>query len=231
MGGRGSGTWYRTGTKQTTAGIRRLDVRDLQREGVLVAGKETQWAWWDSQTGERTAWIRIIGGEKRVVLRYRWRLVKGGWWGAGDWQDVEEIVPIERTPCNFGGSRPWFRCPGVVNGVHCGRRVAILYGAEKYFLCRHCYDLAYETQRMDEAKRLQHKAQKIRMRLGGEPGTAHPFPPKPKHMHWDTYERLRREAEQAADRSLILTVAKFDEHMRRLVALEEEYSELFGAEG
>ena len=54
---------------------------------------------------------------------------------------------MEWTPCNFGVERPWFVCPGVVNGVACGRRVAILYGPGKYSLCWHCYDLRYESQR------------------------------------------------------------------------------------
>jgi hypothetical protein len=39
--------------------------------------------------------------------------------------------------------RPYFVCPGVVNGTACGRRVAKLYGPGRYFVCRHCYRLAY----------------------------------------------------------------------------------------
>ncbi|MEI6127263.1 MAG: hypothetical protein WCQ99_12005 [Pseudomonadota bacterium] len=43
----------------------------------------------------------------------------------------------------FGGSRYWFLCPG----RGCGRRVGKLYGAGKYFLCRHCYNLTYDSCR------------------------------------------------------------------------------------
>src|SRR5262249_41182813 len=32
----------------------------------------------------------------------------------GEWHDVEETVRIVRIPCRFGGSRPYFACPGVV---------------------------------------------------------------------------------------------------------------------
>ena len=30
----------------------------------------------------------------------------------GDWEDVEETVRIVRIPCRFGGTRPYFICPG-----------------------------------------------------------------------------------------------------------------------
>ena len=45
--------------------------------------------------------------------------------------------------------------------------------------------------------RLLRKGQSIRMRLGGSPSIMELFPFKPKGMHWRTYERLRREAEEA----------------------------------
>ena len=59
------------------------------------------------------------------------------------------------------------------------------------------------------ASRLVRKAQKIRRRLGGEPGLIHPFPAKPKGMHWHTYQRLRAEAELAEDYSWITAAERF----------------------
>lgn len=117
----------------------------------------------------------------RVILSYSHRSRLGG-----EWEDVEEPVSLERTACNFGGERPWFICPGVA----CGRRVAVLYGLGKYFLCRHCYDLSYSSQRRDKKDRALRRAQKIRIRLGGSVAMTEPFPKRPKGMHHDTYMRL-----------------------------------------
>lgn len=109
------------------------------------------------------------------------------------------LVPLEWTPCNFGGERPWFLCPG----ARCGSRVAVLYGPEKYFLCRHCYNLSYESQRENTMYRALHKAQAIRERLGGSANMTLPFPEKPKGMHWRTYGRLRNEHDEAEMEQLL----------------------------
>jgi hypothetical protein len=85
-------------------------------------------------------------------------------------------VELEWTSCNFGGERPWFICPR----AGCGRRVAVFYGAGKYLLCRHCYDLRYESQRENTTHRALRRAQKIRERLGVGVNMMEPFPEKPK---------------------------------------------------
>jgi hypothetical protein len=122
----------------------------------------------------------------RMVLSYRCRP------SGGEWEDVDQVISFDRTPCNYGGHRTWFFCP------RCWRRVAVLYGGGKYFWwCRHCYDLTYSSQQESRENRLMIKARKIRKRMGGGNSLINPFPDKPKYMHWKTYWRLREESEQA----------------------------------
>jgi hypothetical protein len=87
---------------------------------------------------------------------------------------VTESIRIIHLTCRFGGVRPYFICPGVVNAVACGRRVAKLYEQGYYFLCRHRYRLAHASQSEGAWDRALRRANKIRQRLGSDPGMAAP---------------------------------------------------------
>jgi hypothetical protein len=118
-----------------------------------------------SRRGERFASVTIEAAEGQIILRYKTR-------PRGDeWQHKHYLVVVEWTPC----------------------RAAILYGAT-VFACRHCLQLAYESQREAPHFRALHKAQGIHEKLGGTGIIDDPVF-KPKGMHWRTYtrqlERLR----------------------------------------
>jgi hypothetical protein len=202
MGGIGSGRPSGLG-RDTVGSCRSIDVNRLHREGCLRPGWGGGWQW--SRDEEKVASINLRAKEDRLHLTYRVRIA------GGDWEDVEEAVHIVRVPCRFGGTRPYFICPGVVNGVPCGRRVVKLHGPGRYFLCRHCYRLTHASQSEGAWDRALRRANKIRMRLGGEPGMASPFPPRPKGMWRRTYERLREEvfeAERLADKAFLIQAEK-----------------------
>ena len=193
MGGAGSGNWYRFGKKTTTGECHSVDVRYLHREGLLKSGRwfSLRWSRAERETGSIGGVVEGTQTPERVILTYRHRSGP-----SGEWEDIREPVFLSWTVCNFGGERPWFICPG----AGCGRRVAILYGPGRYFLCRHCYDLSYQSQRDNKIYRALHRAQDIRRQLGGSANITQPFPEKPKGMHWRTYERLwweHHEAEMA----------------------------------
>lgn len=176
MGGFGSGRWRRG--KNTTDDYQVLDVRELQRDNLLVPGRNFSMRW--TCNGKKVASINVkVVSEQVIVLRYHYKRLDG------TWQPVEYAVSIDWTPCNYGGQRPWFICP--MGG--CGRRVAILYGGSIY-ACRACHQLAYQSQRETADNRALLRAQNIRKKLGGSANMLKPFPPKPKGMHWHTYFRI-----------------------------------------
>jgi hypothetical protein len=188
MGGFGSGRPSGSG-RDTVESCRSLDVHQLQKTGCLQPGWSGAWQW--MRDGERVAWIGLRAETDCIHLAYRVRIQ------GGDWEDVAETVRTVRVPCRFGGSRPYFICPGVMDGVACGRRVAKLHNAGRDFLCRHCYRLGHASQSEATWDRALRRANKIRQHLGGKPGTAAPFPQRPRNMRRSTYERLRNQAVDA----------------------------------
>lgn len=177
MGGSGSGRQWYWGAKDTTDDYRCIDVRRWKRDGLLTPHQSFGWRW--SRHGEVFASINVRTEPDRVILTYRHRS------GDDDWKDEQYPVYLDRTACNLGGHRPWFLCPA----LGCGRRVAILYGGN-IFACRHCYGLAYPSQREVLYDRAARRADRIREKLGWEPGIFNPEGWKPKGMHWKTFEQL-----------------------------------------
>ena len=79
--------------------------------------------------------------------------------------------------------------------------MAILYGGG-IFACRHCYRLAYPSQRESPDHRALRRADRIRARLGWEPGILNGDGCKPKWMRWRTFQRLSAEHEAYVGASL-----------------------------
>lgn len=209
MGSFGSTRWNLVNTKDTVEANRSLDINKLNRDGCLRPGYRGVWQF--TLNGEPVGRIHLRRDDDLLRILYRIRQC------GGEWRDVEQPTPIVWRPCRFGGARPYFVCPGTVNGIVCGRRVAKLYGAGTYFLCRHCYQLAHASQREDRYDRALRRANNIRMRLGGEPGTASAFPARPKGMHRRTYDRLQSavsNAEILAEERLAILLARL-QHLDR----------------
>ncbi len=205
MGGMGSGRRDQGG-KMTTSGCHQLDVRKLQRAGVLTAGGSFGWRW--SRDGESVASIRARAEEDRLTLIYSHKS------GGADWQPMEYPVRLEWTACTLGGRRVWFLCPA--NG--CGRRMALLYiGGGGIFACRHCYRLAYACQRETADDRVTRRVNNIKRRLGWQEGILNQRGwKKPKGMHSATFERLTRKHDALIEVALAGLSSQLDRMRRRL---------------
>jgi hypothetical protein len=201
MGGYGSGP---QSSKQKAEECRSLNVNCFRREGGQTLGKTGDWMW--SRNGEEIARIGFKAEDGRLVLDYRVRL------NGGEWEPITQHIRITHVDCHYGGQRPYFNCPGVVNERHCGRRVGKLFSGGKYFLCRHCYRIAYSSQSEPRCDRMLRRANKLRMALGGEPGTAYRIAPKPKGMWQRTYQRHRSEIEWCESQADQLFLSKYRDH-------------------
>ena len=195
MGGRGSGRPSGHGLSvEKCHEFHSIDLAWLRKQNLLRVGT------WSTLRWSRGA--QEAGSIKFAVLSQGIRLVYRRREHGGDWQDVDEIIPLVETPAQFGGSRQWFRC------LSCQKRCRIIY-CGSYFRCRRCHGLKYDTQYEPDFARAATAALKIRSRLGAKSGIDDPFPPKPKGMHRRTYERLRDEEEQLQSAWVVGIMARF----------------------
>jgi len=180
-------------SKWKTSDMLRLDMAWLNKQGSISPGRAGNVTWTRGHGRKSSISYESTGDALRLIFNVS---VNGG-----ELEDVRQNVALERTPCRFGGERTWFTCPG------CGRRVGVLYGHRR-FLCRHCHGLAYDSQSEARHDRLLRRANKVRERLGGEPGLS-AFMMKPKRMRWASFERMAREVRALENEGLLLAMAKF----------------------
>lgn len=170
----GKGGWRfgagRPGWRRKCEHSQALDVRAIHQKNLLSAGVSFGWQWTDNG-GQQTASIGVSVEPALVVLNYQWTP-----YGQAP-RSVTSALPIVRTPCHFGGHRPWFRCP------RCDQRCARVYFGGGRFLCRTCQRLGYASEAEDGIGRLWRKQTKLENRLDPKGG-------KPKRMHWTTYDRI-----------------------------------------
>ncbi len=191
----------RPGWKRKAEQSLAFDVRQIAKKGLLRPGA---FSWhWSNNYGEKigSVGVRVAGDPERVILAYQWTPYNG------EPRHVECSLWIARSPCNYGGSRPWFLCPS------CGRRCAVVYyGAPGgRYACRCCVRVAYLSQCDDEMGRLWRKQRKLERNLAGGADEWNGWQ-KPKGMHRLTFDRLRTqiwELEMRRDELLAVQAARF----------------------
>jgi len=177
MGGWGSGSYYRLGSsKRTTSESLPLDIRKIKRSGRLSPGQRFSWQW--SRGGNVHASIGAEVMEDCLILKYTHNKTDA----------VEQRITFSWTSCNYGGKRVWFIC------THCGKRVAVLYSGGKYFACRGCCKLTYQSCNETAMDRKFRRANNLRDKIRAKPGCANPLLLfKPKGVHQTTWDKIRWE--------------------------------------
>ena len=109
-------------------------------------------------------------------------------------EELQRRLRVTWEPANLGGMRAWLHCssPG------CSRRTGRLFLSDESLVCQLCAGLMYPSHAKPvppHVKKLR-RANKIRVRLGGQTVFGDPLPPRPKGMHQLTYEKLCVELEE-----------------------------------
>lgn len=200
MGGFGSGR----GPYATTPSVEQCLHLDVNEFTDVVEEETAGRLTWRDNAHEVHCQIREYddrGGRELILAYATERTDRDGSAVEDDRERHCYSITITFTDCNFGGQRPWWRCP------HCHDRVGKLYlpPTEPRFKCRDCHDLQFRSSRESgiHSRRELRRYQDIQKKLGAEP--THPNsmdggrPDRPKGMHQETYEELLLELRRASD--------------------------------
>jgi len=170
----------RPGWNSKVESLLKIDIGQWASQGKLVPGNHLTFTW--SRESQTIASIAIIVSQHFLTFKYNWTPD-----GQGRAQNISEHVPLERTACNYGGSRVWFQCPS------CNRRAAILYLVKGHWYCRKSLNVRYASQSMDVMDRMHRRIAKWENKLAEEGE-------KPKGMHRATYNRIIEKLSDAESR-------------------------------
>lgn len=144
MGGFGSGFWRTFNRKIAVDDCVVLDTAWLAREQAFDRDgcPAAQMAWRDDRSPKPLASVDYQVWLDDCLIRLH-HAVSGGS------EQLAYNVGLTSTDLPWLGKRWWFICPLVIDGVSCQKRVGKLYlpPGGRYYGCRHCYDLTYESCR------------------------------------------------------------------------------------
>lgn len=167
--------------------------------------------------------VRMVRNTLRATHRARTLARLTALWPSQQFGRSRGHVRLCRRNDNAGGGadllKVFFSTFPIVRRVKCLNRSS---RTGRYFLCRGCYGLSYGVQRERGMDRALRKANKTRMKLGGEPAMDSFFPDKPKDMHWRTYQRLVLEVANAEAEANELFAARAGRLLGRVSAGKEK---------
>lgn len=137
---------YYYSKREEADSLKKIGTAFLKKHGYFNNGWKFGNISW-SRNGEKTGNISIQAciDEDEQYVRCVYTQTERS---SGIKTDLDYKIPLTTTPCYFGGKRYWFKCPWYANGVYCGKRVGVLYLSNKYFACRHCNNLSYNSRNL-----------------------------------------------------------------------------------
>jgi hypothetical protein len=175
------GRWYRWNKKSLEKTYLALDVAHIARKTKLELPASYTWVWTGPGVDNLQAKLHVdMVPDHGLCLSYS-HLGQA---------IAPYLAPVVTTQPHYGGKRYWFLCPN----QNCRKRVRILYGG-KYFLCRHCQSLTYETAQTggNLIVTIDSRLTFLRRKLGANGWLLDGPPEKPPRMHSRTYMRLAKE--------------------------------------
>lgn len=136
---------YYWDSKRTVEDSTQLSIFKLKEFGLLVGYCSTTLTWTRRLSGRKNSIGILVDVTDGPYVKVNYTITDRD---SGEKTDYDYKISLTTTRCNFGGKRYWFICPLSVNGIYCGRRVGTLYLAPggKYFGCRRCHNLSYESR-------------------------------------------------------------------------------------
>jgi hypothetical protein len=149
------GRWY-CGKKDTVEDCRTVSIAFLKKHDYFC-GYRYGLITWTNWQGEQAASIgvTVCTTDGESYARFQYTNTRRS---TGEKTECDYQVQLVTTPCHLSGVRWWFICPLSRNGVPCGRRVGKLYlpPGGRYYGCRHCHNLSYESRNEPRHGRLAH---------------------------------------------------------------------------
>ena len=156
---------YSYSSRLTTEDCKSVTTKFLNEHHYFDGGVRwgsLNWSRAGIKTGNISVIVSTVQGDE--YIRFQYTPTDRA---TGEKTDLDYKARLVWTPCHFGGRRWWFICPLTVNGRECGRKVSVLYfGGGKYFGCRHCNNLTFESSRES------HKYDRLFMGMGISPKAA-----------------------------------------------------------
>lgn len=165
MGGPGSGRKVSADRKWVVENSFAIDLRSMMLEGLLDSYHSQGKIQWRSNAIIEFDLIKKQNSVYNLTLRYSRQL-------NGIEHKIDYSIIIQPIYSRYVISGYFFKCPLFPNGVNCTRKAAKLYlpMGQKYFGCRHCYDLTYRTSQENhrcDSRVIKSEAEAQRMDMTG----------------------------------------------------------------